>query len=160
VKYGHKAQPVQYDPGDPFECRICGDPTVEDRHIGEPPPEKPLAPLNTPIAAGTSNVMGDRAVLANAPRLGTLRAAVVEAVAARPMTDDELEAHLDRTHQSVSACTNRLRADGWLVALLKDGQPVTRKTRSGNDASVWTLSVRAADRQPREALRGALLPAD
>lgn len=49
-------------------------------------------------------------------------------------TDDELEQHTGRTHQSVSAARNTLMRKGYIA---DSGQ--RRKTRSGNDAIVWKV---------------------
>lgn len=53
-------------------------------------------------------------------------------------TDDALEAALHRSHQSVSSARNGLCAGGWLM---DSGQ--RRKTRTGRDAVVWTLTPAA-----------------
>jgi hypothetical protein len=105
---------------------------------------------DAPITPNIVTEMGVRAVLRDLPKSGTLRAEVVEAIRVRPQTDDELEQTLGRMHQSVSATTNRLRADGWLEPVMIASVPLTRKTRSGNDASVWMLTE-AAIRRLREA---------
>ncbi len=53
-------------------------------------------------------------------------------------TDDALEAALHRSHQSVSSARNGLCMGGWLM---DSGQ--RRKTRTGRDAVVWTLTPSA-----------------
>jgi hypothetical protein len=152
--FGHKAKPVTYDDDRP-ECQICGVPTVGDRHVGEAGTPS-LPPIDVPIAPNIVTEMGVRAVLRDLPKSGTLRAEVVNAIRKRPSTDDELEVTLGRMHQSVSATTNRLRADGWLEAVRVGDVPVLRKTRSGNDAQVWTLTEEATRRLREAPGRGTL----
>lgn len=55
----------------------------------------------------------------------------------RGLTDDEMEFHLHRAHQSVSSARNTLVAKGLLY---DSGE--TRKTRSGNNATVWKRTTR------------------
>lgn len=82
-----------------------------------------------------------------APQAGSLRRMMVAALeSVGPMTDDEMERYLRRSHQSVSACRNRLVADGWVE---KTGQ--RRRTQHGNPAAVWRIS--AAGRAALEAQR-------
>lgn len=147
--YDHKAKPIDYDGDGKWECRTCGVKTDGDRHHDEDAAPA-LPPVNAPIAPNIVTEMGVRAVLRDLPKSGTLRAEVVDAIRKRPSTDDELEVELGRMHQSVSATTNRLRADGWLEAVTVGDVPLLRKTRSGNDAQVWTLTE-AANQRVREA---------
>lgn len=73
------------------------------------------------------------------PRTGSMRRAVIEWLAGREIagaTDDEIEAHFGWTHQSASACRNRLMNDGWV----EDSGEKRKVRRSGNLAIVWTLT--------------------
>lgn len=49
------------------------------------------------------------------------------------LTTDEVEAALERTHQSISARVNALKNAGWIIATEEK-----RKTRSGGQAQVYT----------------------
>lgn len=62
----------------------------------------------------------------------------IEPVDNEGLTSDEIEADLERTHQSISARVNALKNAGWLV---DSGQ--RRATRSGRQAIVWTPSQQA-----------------
>ncbi len=87
------------------------------------------------------------------PRSGSLRWDIVRVVADsargmfQPMTDDELENALGRSHQSVSAARNGLVRDGWLQpSKWPNGTARTAPTRSGNQAQVWEITDAAARR--------------
>lgn len=141
--------PVFVDYGDGPECRVCGDPPT-----WHPTPDRRLPRLRAPISpppAFNGRQTSVRAALLTVPAVGTLRARVVAAVGRTSRTDDELEVLLSRTHQSVSACRNRLVADGWLEpAADTDGTPILRDTRQGHPAQAWRLTPAA-----RDTLRGA-----
>lgn len=154
MHYTHSAVPVRYD--DDWECRTCGSPVVDPetpaaRHHDERQPETPaqrLPSLTRNVAPtgprATSNLAADAAL----PKTGTLRRQVFDAITAGGRTDDEVEVLLGRTHQSVSASRFTLARDGWVEPLLdEDGKAVTRPTRTGNAATVWTPT--AASRQQR-----------
>jgi hypothetical protein len=51
------------------------------------------------------------------------------------LTDDELEIHMKRAHQSVSATRNTLMRKGVIT-----DSGLRRKTRYGNDAIVWVAT--------------------
>lgn len=55
-------------------------------------------------------------------------------------TTDELVLSSQRPHQSISARVNELRDAGWIV-----DSGTNRKTRSGQQAAVWTLTPEARD---------------
>lgn len=67
------------------------------------------------------------------------------------MSDDEVETMTGMLHQAASAARKALVDDGWVRPVLTDGtvKQVTRPTRTGSQAGLWTLSRRA-----REALNG------
>lgn len=85
------------------------------------------------------------------PRSGTIRRRIFDYIAARPAfgaTDDQLEVALVLRHQTASAARRSLVVDGWLepMTVEVDGpypvtrETVTRTTRSGADALVWTVT--------------------
>lgn len=86
----------------------------------------------------TSRSAADRAY----PRSGSFRRELVEWLATRPAgaTDDEIELHFRKPHQSASSARSALKSDNWIEALTDQGQTVTRTNRYGNEAIVWTLS--------------------
>lgn len=95
------------------------------------------APTMAPMhSAPTSQAMREAAL----PRSGSLRATVVQLLLNHGHTDDELERTLARSHQSVSAARYTLVQQGWVQPMTHDGVPVTRPTRAGNAAQVWTLT--------------------
>lgn len=149
--------PTQHSPvedGDTGYCDRCSLPVKHPCHTAAP--QAPLlAPVGDPIApvrlhqTSTSHRATARAL----PKSGTVKAAIFAIISNRPhgATDDELEVILGRTHQSVSASRNALMNDGWIEPLLADGSEVTRRTRSGNDATVWTATVVARAVSPGAA---------
>ncbi len=77
-------------------------------------------------------------MLASAMKDGTVAKAIYDLLLAageNGMTDDELEVALRRQHQSVSASRNRLVRGGLVEATDR-----VRKTRWGNDATVWRVA--------------------
>jgi len=78
------------------------------------------------------------------PREGSKRRRILEALAAFPSTDDELEKALGMSHQSLSAARRGLVKDGHVEA---SGD--LRKTSSGSMAQVWRVSFTAGDRMRR-----------
>jgi hypothetical protein len=75
--------------------------------------------------------------------VGIVRSRVFVAVAraaAAGATDDDLERHLQKPHQTVSSARNFLVAEGWL-----EDSGRTRMTRSGRAATVWVVATAAAD---------------
>lgn len=84
-------------------------------------------------------------------RSGTLRREMYEALSARGLqgfTDDELEQHFQKSHQTISSARNTLSSDGHIV----DGGE-RRPTRTGNEATVWVLTklVSPAPEEPEVA---------
>jgi hypothetical protein len=61
----------------------------------------------------------------------------------RGYTDDELAIALDMHLPSLTRRRDELVRLGWLEPLLHQGAPLTRSTRRGSPARVWTLSPRA-----------------
>ena len=49
------------------------------------------------------------------------------------LTTDQIEARLNRTHQSISARVNQLKNEGWII-----DSGYRLRTRSGRKAIVWT----------------------
>tara|TARA_Y100001973_G_scaffold104423_1_gene174301 strand:- start:1869 stop:2180 length:312 start_codon:yes stop_codon:yes gene_type:complete len=94
----------------------------------------PLMGEGTPGPLFTSREVSDMAYESVKPRLGTVKAAVCNALAGRPQTDDELELMLDMSHQTISATRRSLVKDGWVVPTGN-----LRRTRTGRQAQVWQL---------------------
>lgn len=63
---------------------------------------------------------------------GSLQAIVLNLFSYGTWTDDEMEAELQRSHQSVSSARNTLARKGYIV-----DAGWQRKTRAGNNAIVW-----------------------
>ena len=129
------------DDGSGLSCLRCPLPPSHATHrTHEPPKAAPTAPVRWD-APETSHA----AAAAATPRLGTFRAALLLAIAEKPDTDDALEIRLDRSHQSLSAARNGLMRD-LLIEPQRDvnGEDVTRITRSGNRAIVWTVTEAGA----------------
>lgn len=148
--YTHAPRPVKYDGDDQWECQICGTPIVDEhtptmRHVDdESPAALPTLPaVDRNVVRTGRQATSQAAAAAHLPRSGTLRALVFDVIA-RPQgaTDDEVEVVLGRSHQSVSASRNTLMRDEFVEAMVDDaGDPVRRSTRSGNAATVWTLTA-------------------
>lgn len=64
----------------------------------------------------------------------TLKSQIVLLLTVFPMTDDELEVALDRSHQTISATRRALVKEGRIEA---NGEK--RATRSGRRAQVWQV---------------------
>lgn len=118
-------------------CSTCNLPVKHPCHqtVTLPPVDRNEARVGVNHPA-TAHAAAARAL----PRTGTLKRRIFEEIAGRGVgaTDDELEQALNRTHQSVSASRNSLMNDGWIEPLKVDGDTVTRRTRTGNDAIAWT----------------------
>lgn len=73
---------------------------------------------------------------------GTTRKAVFDIIRNRGehgATDDEVEAIMGRSHQTVSAARNTLSSDGLILATTKK-----RNTRYGQPATVWIVARQGA----------------
>lgn len=143
--------PYRPDPDARGYC-TCGLPKRNPRWHTDPPPALPAMDATRPPVGHAHPVTAQAAASRAAPSFGTVRGEVLRLVAEAAtssmggMTDDELEQATTRTHQSISAASHTLRADGWLqAATLADGTTRTRNTRSGNPATVWTLTPAAHD---------------
>jgi hypothetical protein len=80
---------------------------------------------------GTSRKAANRIL----PSTGTMRRLIYNTIKANHeygYTDNELEAHLQGKHQTMSALRRSLVIDGWIVDSGK-----TRKNPQGNDCIVW-----------------------
>lgn len=106
----------------------------------------PTRPLDAPTlvasldASATSLQAAERAL----PKSGSRRRALVNILRHRPAlgcTDDELEVLLNLRHQTVSAARRTLVIDGWIQPMrTREGTPIVRRTRTGAEAQVWTLT--------------------
>lgn len=67
-------------------------------------------------------------------RAGTLPDQILQLFYSRDWIDDEIERHLNRAHQSVSAARRLLVRKGWL-----EDSGKRRKTQYNNNAIVWRL---------------------
>lgn len=105
----------------------------------------PALPPKAYVGSGhpeTAQAMQARAF----PRSGTFRLLLLQTIARAPsgMTDYELEAALNRSHQSTSGSRNGLVADGWLTAAVNgEGDTLCRVNRFGNRATVWVATPKA-----------------
>lgn len=140
------------DPAQDDYCFTCPLPVAHRVHLApDAQEERILASVDAPAApVGFNHPATAQAAAAKAlPRSGTKKAAIFAIIANRPhgATDDELEQIMAKTHQSVSAARNALMNDGLICPLLDaDGQQVTRRTRSGNDAIAWGPTTAALQR--------------
>lgn len=74
------------------------------------------------------------------PTIASVRNQIIAALLFESLTCEELENRLARPHQSISARLSELRRDG----IIRDSGE-RRRSRSGNKAIVWSLSVSPAD---------------
>lgn len=82
-------------------------------------------------------------------RSGTLRREMYDALSVRGLhgfTDDELEQHFQKSHQTISSARNTLSSDGHIA---DSGE--RRPTRTGNEATVWVLTKLLAPAPAPEA---------
>lgn len=119
-------------------CDTCPLPQNHPRHQVTRPSIAELTTAVTVNQTATSQAAGQAAAL----RAGTLRANIHRWISTRPhgATTDEVEIHLDRSHQSVSSAVNALAQSGHLVPLVQDGAEVRRDTRTGNPATVYVVA--------------------
>lgn len=127
------------------ECTSCGLPAQNRRHVGEAVKIGGLEPLDAgrPRVGARHPETSRAAAALLAPNFGTRKRTVLDAIAAsgaHGRSDDELEVELNLAHQSVSAARNSLMGGGWLTPMFEHGERVTRKTGTGSDATVWTLT--------------------
>lgn len=122
---------------------------AEQQHPAEPRERAPLPAVDRErVRVGVAHPETSKAAAARAlPASGSRRRTLLDMVAAagpHGRTDDEMEMETGWAHQSVSAARNGLVGDGWLTPLFRDGQRVTRPTRTGNPAQAWTISEEGA----------------
>lgn len=86
-----------------------------------------------------------QAALANYPRSGTQRARILAAILAGTSgrTREELAGQLKLPDNSVRPRVRELIDGGWVVVLLSDGKPVTRKTTLGNESEILVATNKA-----------------
>lgn len=115
---------LQRDPAD-----RCYTFAAEDR----PPVDRQVSRTGSWHPA-TAVLAGERAAL----RAGSLRKVMYDALrrTTEGMTDDEMEALLVKSHQTVSAARNTLMNDGWV----RDSGR-RRLTKWGNPAIVWEANT-------------------
>jgi len=102
--------------------------------------ETPAAPKSNSIDVTSQNA----AAFMSGKRQRTVWAAILRELRHNWQTTDALCVYLNRPHQTVSARVNELRNSGWIEAAYYDlGVPLTRPTRSRQEASVWKLTPRA-----------------
>lgn len=92
----------------------------------------------------TSHAAGEAAQY----RSGTLRRMMYDLLQHRGRsghTDDEMESHFQRSHQTISSARNTLLADGHIA----DGGQ-RRTTRTGHEATVWVLASLLAPPSPEQ----------
>ena len=120
-----------------LSCDVCSLPGKHSIHDVSRAPVDAPAPVITANQSATSQAAGEAARL----RSGSLRASIYAWILTRPQgaTTDEIEIHLDRSHQSVSSAVHSLAANGHLVPLVVDGREVRRDTRTGNPATVYVV---------------------
>ena len=128
------------DDGSGLTCARCNLPQRHrvHRELDTQPTVEGTMPIGRNHPA-TSKDMARRA----ADGFPKVRGAVLTAIAGRDegATDDEVEQITGRTHQSVSAARNTLLRDALIDRLRDDdGCEVHRRTRSGNPATVWTVT--------------------
>lgn len=145
-----------FDPPSPFAglC-VCGDVStlgVVHRLDGpcfhyEPPDTSKLGKFQK--HSGTSR----SAALDNYPRAGSQRLRVLALLLERPVTgatDDEIAIATHLPLNSVRPRRIELVQGGWVVCKLDEhGEGITRETRTGSEAQVWSAS-----RMAREHARG------
>lgn len=144
---------LEPEPARPFQA----DPTIPRRRPYRTSTAVPrgLGDLDEPHAAVRTDASAEsRAAAARvAPRAGTMRRRVLDAIADRePLgaTDDELQHALDLPNHSEAPRRLELVNLGWVERGCQGGRPMTRPTRSGSPAAVWVLSdaARAHYRMP------------
>jgi hypothetical protein len=121
-----------------LSCDTCLLPKKHPNHdVARTPVDAPSTVV-TVNQSPTAQAAGEAAAL----RSGTLRAKIYHWIVTRPQgaTTDEVEVHLDRSHQSVSSAMNTLAGNGHIVPLVQDGREVRRDTRTGNPATVYVAA--------------------
>lgn len=96
--------------------------------------EDPMKTGGSPGPLFSSREVSNMAHESVKPRLNTVKNALLQALAARPQTDDEMEMMLDMSHQTVSACRRSLVKEGWV-----ESTGNLRQTRTGRQAQVWRI---------------------
>lgn len=119
-------------------CDACPLPADHPKHQVDRPSIAELTTVVTANQTTTSQAAGEAAAL----RAGSLRASIHTWISTRPngATTDEVEIHLQRSHQSVSSAVNALAGSRHLVPLVRDGVEVRRDTRTGNPATVYVVA--------------------
>lgn len=138
------------------DCLTCSLPRRNRHHVGAEPVIRPgaLTPLAdiAPAVGQQHPETSHAAAAATLPGYATRLYAILSLVIAAGeygRTDDELELESGWTHQTVSAARNRLVAGGWLIHQFDGGRTVTRPTRSGRSATVWTATAAALAAHPK-----------
>lgn len=123
------------DDGSGVGCDTCPMLRQHPIHDVTRPSIANLSPVITVNQSATSQAAGEAARL----RLGSLRAKAYSLIVAAPngATTDEIEAALERSHQSVSSAVHTLKSSGYITPMLRDGAEVHRDTRSGSPATVY-----------------------
>lgn len=133
--------------GDEFGyCTVCGLPEKNRHHA--PTPEAagagPARPVVTPHQRDTSIDAALRSWQTNPTIRGIVFRALV--FAKNGLTDDELfgmAALKDKNPNTIRPRRIELAQAGLIEPLVRDGKPVTRATKGGSPATVWTLTDRA-----------------
>lgn len=126
------------DDGSGVGCEACPMIWKHPIHDVARTPVAAPAPVITVNQSATSQAAGEAARL----RSGSLRASIYHWILTRPQgaTTDEVEAHLERSHQSVSSAMHTLTHNGHIVPLVEAGHEVRRDTRTGNPATVYVAA--------------------
>lgn len=145
---------TQHSLEDTCWCPACLAVSEELRCVGFrprlPAQAAELPPVDRHVArtgaghGATSHAAGETAQY----RSGTLRRMMYELLQHRGRTghtDDEMERHFQRSHQTISSARNTLLADGHIA----DGGQ-RRTTRTGHEATVWVLASLTSSPGPEQ----------
>ncbi len=99
----------------------------------------PLEPATKARVGGPLLTSANAAAFVDGARAASITGKILQALDERPMTTEQLCAHLNGKHQTISARVHELWRNGWIWGA---GE---RRTTSGQIASVWRVTQEAKD---------------